>query len=160
VITQKLLQELFSYDQKTGVFTRKVRSGRCLAGSIAGNVRKDGYVKICVGARKQYAHRLAWIYVHGDPAPKIIDHIDGNPSNNAITNLRAATEVQNHQNMRRCQRNNKSGFLGVSREDNGYRAVIQGNDGRQKRIGKFKTAEEAAAAYIEAKRQIHEFCTI
>lgn len=104
------------------------------------------------------AHRLAWKYCYGDWPKGIIDHIDGNALNNAITNLRDATYKINSQNQKVANRRNKVGLLGVSAQSRGrrgYRARIDG-----KYIGIFPTPEEAHAAYLEVKRKSHEGNTL
>lgn len=55
---------------------------------------------------------------------------------------------------------NEIGVLGVSVQKSGnYRARISVN-GFVKYLGMFKTIEDARIAYIQAKRESHEFCTI
>lgn len=87
------------------------------------------------------------------PAPKglEVDHISGVSLDNRRSNLRHATRQQ--QTMNRCvYKNNTTGFKGVTREGNGFRADIQVG---KKRIylGNFKTAESAYAAYCAAAQK-------
>ena len=148
MLTQARLKEMLSYDEESGIFTwLKITSNRVKVGSIAGSTRKDGYVDIRVDAVRYRAHRLAWLYVHGEMPELFIDHIDGNPSNNRITNLRQATQQQNTYNMRKNSKNT-SGFKGVHfhKGTNKWRAVASVND-YPKHIGLFETAEEASNAY-------------
>ena len=56
-----------------------------------------------------YLHRL----VFGNLDENSIDHIDGNPSNNVISNLRCINHNQNLLNIK-PRSTNKSGFLGIS----------------------------------------------
>ncbi len=59
------------------------------------------------------AHRIIWELFNGPiPPDKIIDHIDGNKSNNEIGNLRLVSEKQNATNARKYA-NNTSGVTGV-----------------------------------------------
>jgi hypothetical protein len=128
-----------------------------LLGAVAGTQRKNGYVFIGVRNYQQIgAHRLAWIYVHGSIPPGMeIDHRDGNPSNNALNNLRLATSSQQKMN-KRVQSNNRSGLKGAF-----YHACHNGKKWRsQIKIGRdliflgyFDTAEEAHRAYEEAATQ-------
>lgn len=80
----------------------------------------------------------------------VIDHFDGDVSNNHPTNLRAVPTVQNNRNA--THRPGKSGFVGVRRRRDGwYDAQI----GCQKRgefryLGRYRTPEEAYAAYVGA----------
>lgn len=107
------------------------------------------------------AHRLAWLYVHGEHPENQIDHINGDPSDNRISNLRKATQLENAQNRRRPQKNNEHGSLGITYDSRKklWRARI-GVNGKRKYIGKYKSQEEAAQAYIEAKRLLHLFNTL
>ena len=86
----------------------------------------------------------------------MIDHIDNNPSNNNVKNLRWATSKDNLANQGKRE-NNKSGFKGVSltnKPTNKYRAQININ-GKLKHLGYFKTAEEASQVYEAKAREIH-----
>lgn len=111
-------------------------------------VRIDGFVYLC--------HRLAWFYVHGKEPEHEIDHRNGDPGDNRIDNLRCATHEQNSQNRR--ARKNISGHPGAkwieSRKKWSARVKVGGKDIH---IGMFETAEEASAAYIEKKRELHSF---
>jgi len=105
------------------------------------------------------AHRLAWLYVTGHWPLVHVDHIDGNRKNNAFSNLREADRKTNAQNMRMAHRDNKTGLLGVTAHRKTFVANIL-VDGCQLRIGRFATAEEAHAAYLNAKRAMHKGCTL
>lgn len=156
-LTAPQLREAVSYDAATGTFVRLKRTSRQLAGEVAGNRRSDGYIKFRVGGIEYFAHRLAWLHFYGEWPSKHIDHIDGNPSNNAISNLRLASDGENAQNQWRASKKNKAGLLGVSFHKCGYwRARIAVNK-KSKTIGYFKTAAQAYEAYLKAKREFHPF---
>ena len=102
------------------------------------------------------AHRVIWALHHGAWPTLDIDHIDGNPANNSISNLRLASHAENMKNVR-MHRDNTSGYKGVSfspqtREK--WAARIMAN-GVVYRLGRFKTPEEAAAAYARASQRLH-----
>lgn len=85
-----------------------------------------------------------------------IDHIDGNRLNNQKSNLRFCTRSQNQIN-KKLQKNNTSGYKGVSKRSDSYVAQIK-NKGKVKYIGSFGSAEDAARAYDkEAKKTYGEF---
>jgi ribosome biogenesis SPOUT family RNA methylase Rps3 len=91
-----------------------------------------------------------------------IDHINGVRTDNRIGNLRDVTQQKNSENMRRPQKRTISGFLGVHvqrRKTVRYLAQIV-TDGKLRHLGSYDTAEDAHAAYLEAKRRLHEGCTI
>lgn len=161
MITQEILKEFFTYNENTGLFTRiKPRGSNGLMGSIAGTLDKStGYWKIKINDKSYRAHRLAWLYIYGYMPKNLIDHINGNVLDNRINNLREATRTQNIQNVKCAQKDNKLGFLGVLEKDGKFVARITTNR-KVKHLGTFKTPELAHEAYIQAKRQYHEFCTI
>jgi len=60
-----------------------------------------------------YTHRVVWYMVYGHLDPSLmVDHIDGNVSNNSVENLRLVTSKVNQMNAR-LSKNNKSGVNGV-----------------------------------------------
>ena len=98
------------------------------------------------------AHRVVWAIHHGSWPSEMIDHINGDASDNRIENLRDATPQENSRNQKR-RRNNTSGVLGVNRVDGKWRAQIHHN-GRNLTLGRFSTIEEAAAARKEAETML------
>ena len=72
-LTIERLRALLCYDLETGLFKNLVNRNRCaMAGGIAGNTDKNGYVMIKIDRKAYLAHRLAWFYVHGHwPAQQI-----------------------------------------------------------------------------------------
>jgi len=159
-LTAERLRELLDYNQETGVFTRLVRTAqRVRVGDTAGCKDTHGYLLIMIDRRPYKAHRLAWLHVHGVLPASQIDHIDGNPANNRISNLRDVSCSVNQQNRKLAQNGNKLGVLGVSRHGNKFRTRIV-TDGKMRHIGVFDTPELAHAAYLAVKRRIHEGCTI
>jgi hypothetical protein len=148
-ITAEQVRELLHYDPETGVFTWLVPH-RGHVGT-AGHVKPDGYLQIGIGGHKFYAHRLAWLWVNGQWPDGDLDHRDTNRANNAIGNLRPATQTENNRNTRASR--SASGLKGVSRHPrSGWRAKIT-VEGRSVFLGRFATPQEAHAAYCEAARK-------
>ena len=158
-LSAERLRELLSYDADTGVFTWAARRGNVPAGKRAGTRDSDGYTQISIEGRLYKAHRLAWLYVHGEWPFGEVDHINGARDENQIGNLRVATSAENKQNQRRAHsRNKSSGLLGVnwSKDAKRWRASICVNK-KQRHIGLFDTAEAAHNAYLAAKAELHPF---
>ena len=76
-----------------------------------------GYVLISIDGTRYPAHRLAWLYIYGQWPNGQIDHINRNPSDNRIVNLREATVAENGHNAG-LRIDNTSGFKGVHRHRN------------------------------------------
>jgi hypothetical protein len=160
-LTAERLRERVSYSPETGAFVWIIPpvSNPGATGHDAGCLRKR-YRVICIDGVVYQAHRLAWLYVHGSFPQLEIDHINGDPADNKIGNLREVPHALNMQNRRRPHRNNSTGFMGVSfAKGGGFKAAI-GISGRTVFLGEFKTAEEAHAAYLAKKREVHPGCTI
>lgn len=152
VITQEFLKSLFHYDSSTGVFKRLSRCGNKIpALSIAGTLN-HGYIRIRINGHKYAAHRLAWLYVNGHFPDCEIDHINRNPSDNRIDNLRLASHSENIRNIG-MKSNNTSGFKGVTlhKRTGKWRATCRLN-GKNHSLGLHSTKEEASAAFIEFNR--------
>lgn len=152
-LTAERLQEILSYDPDTGKFACKVSRGALRAGAPAGTQRQGRpYVILSIDGEKHYAHRLAWLYIYGEWPAMHLDHINGNPADNRIFNLRLATSAQNNANSSK-RRRNRSGYKGVTRYHSKWAAHIYKN-GRSIYLGAFPTREEAHAAYVQKAREL------
>lgn len=113
------LHEMFTYDPEDGVLRwaegpRKPRSHGRVPGTPAGSPNKLGYLKVRIDSHVVMVHRVVWKMYHcEDPGAALIDHIDMNPSNNRIENLRKATYAENQMNQK-TPKSNSSGHKGVS----------------------------------------------
>lgn len=91
-------------------------------GDIAGTYCKNmGYYSVSNGGNRGSvrAHRVVWLILKGeDPYEFIIDHLDGNRSNNNINNLEKKTQKENSKNQSRIGRN-KTGVVGVHKNKEG-----------------------------------------
>lgn len=159
LISHPHLVKMLTYNPETGQFHRRVSAGRSKAGALAGTQHPKGYWSIHLDKRAYYSHRLAWFYVHAVWPEGEIDHINGFKGDNRISNLRPVSVSVNQQNRRSHQANNQLGFMGVTRHEHLYRATIV-VAGKQVRLGRYKTPEEAHQVYLAAKRRMHEGSTI
>jgi hypothetical protein len=122
IIPQALCDSL-SYDPNTGELAWKVSpSQRTKAGSPAGSVYPCGRRYISYKRSAYQAHRVAWFIHYGEQPPALIDHIDQDPLNNSISNLRKATRSINAMN---------KPAKGVYKIPSGWRAGIRIN-GKQR----------------------------
>jgi hypothetical protein len=158
-LTVERLKSLLKYDPQTGFFAWLADRGRKpTAGKIAGHRQPKSWV-IRVDGRLYGANRLAWLFMHGTWPAQVIDHINGNPHDNRIENLRDVSHTVNLQNQRKANCDSQTGLLGVSPFQDRFAAHIKVN-GRVKYLGLFSTAEAGHEAYLTAKRKLHEGCTI
>jgi hypothetical protein len=147
MITNEELKKELHYDPETGVFTWvRFKAGRRM-NRPAGCKRRDGYQMIMIDGKLWYAHRLAWLYVYGVEPSKHIDHINRNPSDNRISNLRDVSQIVNMCNAG-ISTKNKSGFKGVhwNKTHKKWTAQCKFN-GKAMHLGLFDNKEEAAAVY-------------
>lgn len=156
-VTPEQLKTLLRYDLETGFFTWRASKGRAAAGSIAGSPDKNQHILITIDGKRYAAHRLAWLYVTGKWPAGEIDHREGR--SNRWGNLRDVDHNINMQNLRAPMRrkNRSTPHLGVRRADNArnpWQATIR-VDGKFRSLGSYATPEQAHAAYIDAKRQLH-----
>jgi hypothetical protein len=149
-MTEEEAKRFFRYEPMTGYLYWLVTTAwRVKVGDQAGWDNAYGYRRLRVQGREYFAHHIVWLYHHGK-LPKEIDHIDGDPSNNRIENLRVATHAQNLANTkRRCD--NTSGFKGVRLHKHSglWNARIKAH-GKVRSLGYFKTPELAGRAYAAA----------
>lgn len=157
---RSVLLASLDYDPEEGVLRWRYRpdvrpaTNTMCVGKLAGNTDTHGYVRVHVNGKKCWAHRLIWKMATGEE-PETIDHINGDPSDNRLSNLRAASNGENLRN-RGAQRNNTSGFKGVyfSKAAQKWAAQIKLN-GKPRYLGLYPTPEEAHAAYIKANEPTH-----
>lgn len=156
------LRRIITYIPVTGELRWNVRvPGAVDVGDVAGAVSPYGYTVIRINKKLFFAHRLAWLLTHGQWPTGQIDHRNGDRRDNRIDNLREVTQTVNSQNTRRARSDNSCGLLGVvwRPKHQRYAAYIVAG-GKQRFLGHHDQAEDAHAAYVAAKRRLHEGCTL
>ena len=158
--TPELLRQLFDYDPKTGILTWKVREGvparwnTRYAGRPAGALDHLGYVSIKIHDKSYLGHRIIWAMIYGC-WPDCIDHKNGKPGDNRLSNLRAVSRKVNQRNQK-THKSNQSGRTGV--HWNRYRqcwVASIGHDGKTEYLGSFDVFDEAARARATAEKRLH-----
>jgi hypothetical protein len=163
MISQERLKEVLHYEEQTGAFTwiESDKSGYIKEANKVGTLSSRGYLRVGIDGKKYYLQRLAWLYVHGAMPDGFIDHINGDSLDNSICNLRLTNNSGNIRNQRKPHRDNITKRLGVTWDARAgkYRANINHNKIRY-HLGCFDDPDEAHQAYLDAKRRLHETCTI
>jgi len=123
-------------------------------GKRAGCYGKKPYVYTAINHKNIAIHRIIFLMQHGY-LPKMIDHMDGNPRNNKIENLREATPLQNQQNQK-LPKHNTSGYKGVIwyKRLNKWLVRVKVNK-KQMHIGVFEDIELADLVAQEARNKFH-----
>jgi hypothetical protein len=139
------LRSLFRYDADTGVLIR-ISTG-VAAGVYWKRSKHNSYGRVDLPGRKRASiHRIVFALVYGRWPEKQLDHIDGNPRNNRVENLREVESYENQRNMKRYT-TNTSGYTGVRRTASGKWQALITNKGKRIVLGSFQNVEDAAAAY-------------
>ena len=153
-LTVELARDLFEY-RDGQLFWKADRGVNKLKGKLVGSNGSSGYLSVSVSYKKYLVHRIVFMLHHGY-MPERIDHIDGDPHNNRIENLRVCTQTQNSYN-RKTRVDNISGVKGVhwGRRAKKWVGQIQVG-GVKKHIGYFATKDEAAAAVQIIRLKEHQ----
>lgn len=168
---QDLLLRLFDYRNDTGKLYWKARTPDMFNGTAKRtpeqitrwwNSRyagREAFHKNTLGYRRgeiyktQYlAHRIIW-KMHHSIDPEEIDHINGDPSDNRISNLRSVSHRSNCKN-RKQSRRNSSGVAGVYQTDNGKKWIAIIWSGKTQYLGRFVKFSEAVIARKSAEKSV------
>lgn len=157
-LTADQLRDRLDYDPLTGLFTWRTSYHTSKIGRLTGSSKdKDGYLSIKLNGFVYRAHRLAWLHTYGIWPLHEIDHRNSVRDDNRIDNLRDLPRQGNAQNQRAAHKRSSTGILGVKFSPKGRRHFLaQINvDGEYIHLGSFYTPDEAQAAYVKAKRELH-----
>ena len=144
------LSMVLRYEPETGFLFWTDKAHKSVKNKQAGTPNHLGYIIVLFKSKPYKAHRLAWLLTHGSWPRQMIDHIDGNTSNNALSNLRDVDNKTNQCNRHKARADSKSGLMGASPFRNKWKAQIKRN-GIIKYLGLYDTALEAHAAYQQEK---------
>jgi hypothetical protein len=161
------LRQCFSYDAQSGVLTWRVRPREHFKGGAgwhnfnnqfanlpAGSKGDNGYIDVKINCTGYPIARVIWAIQTGQSEFDLVDHIDGDPTNTRMSNLRLATFAENTRN-RSHKANNSSGVRGVTwhKPSRKWWARVTLND-KTHSLGLYKTIEEATVVVYEAKQQM------
>jgi hypothetical protein len=165
--TQEYLKECFDYNPETGKLYWKERplqhfskisqykgTNKRLCGKEINSKMKFGYLQVKLDSVNYRLHRIIWKWYYGEDPIDLIDHVNGIRDDNRICNLREATHFENNRNLSVLQKNNTSGYTGVSlskeiARKNKWIAYIM-VDGKVKNLGSYATKEEAISVRRKA----------
>lgn len=154
-VTQTQLKAMLHYDSATGkFFWRVARPPKIRIGDRAGCVICNRYWGIRIDNKRYYAHRLAFLYIHGRFPNGQLDHKDRDRANNRIENLREATTSQNIMNAK-LHKDSYTKFKGVhqdkKRNKYGSRIIFKR---KTTWLGYYESARTAALVYDYAATRV------
>jgi hypothetical protein len=151
-----ILREFLSYDPATGSVKWTKKAGRkVVVGAEAGAARKDGRRIVGFMRRRFLLSRVSWALHYGKWPDNEVDHRDGDPSNNRLLNLRAATSSQQKRNRVAFSSSGIKGVYWIGPR-NKYRAQIKVGEGTRY-LGYFSDKEEARKVRIAAEKELGVF---
>lgn len=144
-----LFNSYFTYNPTTGILLWKRRAANCVSiGTPAGSINTiRNRKRVCLHGKEYYNSRVIWTMVHGSIPPNMeVDHLNHNPLDNRLTNLRLVEGKENKKNLGMNSRNN-SGFTGVHwcKTRKKWQACIRIN-GKSINLGRFTELDSAISA--------------
>lgn len=159
-VTYETVAEVFDYNKESGVLYWK----KCIAnkssfiGKPAGSKYKNGYLYVRVAGVRYLVHRIIWLIEYKEWPKQIIDHIDGNRTNNLIKNLRDVSPRTNAENKHNASPLSVSGVIGVEKRGEKWISYIY-SKGKKYSLGSFNSKLKAEEARAKAKPLFHEVPT-
>jgi hypothetical protein len=151
----EVLNELLSLDVESGNLYWKKTNNQVKVGAIAGVLRPEGYIVVMIKGKSYMAHRIAYTIHYGSEPDCLIDHIDGNRTNNNPNNLRLANHHENAQN-RNVKIKNTSGDRNVYwRGDRNKWRVYISAFGKTYYFGMFDNKEDATEVAVKQRKILH-----
>ncbi len=157
-IPKQLSQEQLNYienryEYKDGLIYNKKRK-KIVNGKFVGKNKDHLAIEFNnkILKRNLYKHHVVWFLYYNEWPKKQLDHIDNNPKNNNVENLREATDQQQRRNQPKSKkRSYSSKYKGVFRDKSSNKWLSQIKvDRKCIHLGRFVIEIEAAKAYNEA----------
>jgi len=141
-----------AYDADTGEFVwGRVSSRNTRKTKPPGTTHKDGYKYVKIGGKSYAMHRLAWLITYGNWPKGALDHINGDRTDNRISNLREASPRLNSVN-RPINRKGRLPGCWFSKCINKWCASLYW-EGNRFFLGTFDSEKEAHHSYISAVKE-------
>jgi len=146
-IDKEVLKELFEYSDGRLIYKPRncPKFNKRWVGFTPSKPKTNGYLYVSVNGKRLLVHRVIYA-MHYGYWPKYVDHIDGNPLNNKIQNLRSVDAKLNTKNSKK-RVDNTSGCTGVYQLPYGAWRVRLGSN----HIGVYESLELAELVYHEVK---------
>jgi hypothetical protein len=152
-LTLELLNELFYYSDGN-LYRKKTTQKNVQIHKKVGTVNTLGYVVVNLHNKVYLVHRLIFWMQH-KYLPKYIDHINGNKTNNQLTNLRAASNQQNCFNQK-LRSNSVSGIKNVRWDERLKKWSVRFTvNYKPKHIGVYSELGDAIQAANKARQELH-----
>ena len=116
------IRKLVRYDKDTGLFWWTATVGK--ETRLNGHRTVRGYVRFSFGGVSHHAHRLAYALGTGAWPKQIIDHINRDPSDNRLENLRDVSQSENLKNSFRSDNANSVATSYRRRKQQGTSAMV------------------------------------
>lgn len=154
-LTKDFLWQIFDYKDGDLYWKQALSKNYRLVGMKVGYASKSStYVQVSIKRKKYYVHRIIF-FMFNDFNPKSVDHIDGNPRNNRIENLRNATFCQNQYN-KKLSKNNTSGVKGVYFNKTKNKWIARcGANRKENYLGEFDNIFDAEKAVQQYRQTLH-----
>ncbi len=152
MLTQIYVKRLFDYDETLGHLLHKVDKGHNkVKGKVAHN-NQSTCSTVSINDKTYLAHRIIWLWYYGYLPENFIDHVDRNPHNNKIDNLREASNQCNQRNTGN-PKDNTSGVKGVywHKKRNKWKAEIRIN-GKGLYLGSYESFTDAVCARLAGEQ--------
>jgi len=118
------------------------------------NVMKRGYVRVCKQRGDSYERVMLHRILTQCPEGMYVDHINGDPLDNRLCNLRVVSSSENSSNRHIHREGHLQGTCYSKREKKWKAGQRKGN--RRVHIGTYDTAEEAHEAWKEYQRRVKD----
>lgn len=154
--THAYLKSVLKYEPETGEFFWLVtKGGKAKKGTKAGSFTARGYGYIKVGIRSIGMHRLAWFYANGY-WPGMIDHINRNPRDNRLCNLREVSKSINNANRLSTSSSGHRGVnWSVGRNGIGKWHAVASWKNKNHSFGYYFDIDEAIKATEEGRKKLY-----